>query len=174
VAERRDFIILAQRGEAADKLLEIFQGKIFGNSISVLSTRVHPQRIFASLKRLHSNLQKVCSNLHTRQFRPFGALELLDSSNQRVSGCLFFGCSLCVPRLAPLNIFERVKGSKTVLLGSRRFILDLKPLLAPALDGVGELHIKVSEFWPDADANTTYVLYGVLRVVAAEVKDAFP
>ena len=68
----RDFVILAQGGEAADKLLQIFQGKIFGNSVSVLSTRVHPERILASLKRLHSNPQKVCNNLHTRQFRPLG------------------------------------------------------------------------------------------------------
>ena len=59
-------------------------------------------------------------------------------------------------------------------MGSRRFILDVKPLLAPALDGVGKLHIKVSDFWPDADANTTYVVDGIPRVVAAEVKDAFP
>ncbi|KAM0878313.1 hypothetical protein ACQ4PT_034962 [Festuca glaucescens] len=43
-----------------------------------------------------------------------------------------------------------------------------------ALDGVGKFHIKVSDFWPDADANTTYVVDGILRVVVAEVKDAFP
>jgi hypothetical protein len=73
-----------------------------------------------------------------------------------------------------LDIFGSVKGSKAIFLGSRRFVLYVEPLLAPALDGVSKLHIKVSDFWPDADANPTYVVDGVLRVVAAEVKDAFP
>jgi hypothetical protein len=171
---RRDFIILAQRGEAADKLIQIFQGKIIGNSISVFGTRIHPKGILASLKRLHSNPQKVCNDLHTRKFCPFGILELLDVRNQRVGGCPFFGCRLCVPRFAPLDIFRSIKGSKAIILGSQRFVLDIKPLLAPALDRVSKLHIKVSDFWPDADADTTYVGDGVLRVVVAEVKDVFP
>jgi hypothetical protein len=42
------------------------------------------------------------------------------------------------------------------------------------LDGVSELHIKISDLWLDADAHTTYVVDGVFRVVAEEVKDAFP
>jgi hypothetical protein len=42
------------------------------------------------------------------------------------------------------------------------------------LDGVSEFHVKVSGFWPDTDANTTYIVDGVLRVVAVEVKYAFP
>jgi hypothetical protein len=111
--------------------------------------------------------------LHTRQFCPFDVLKLLDASNQRVCGCLFFGCSFCIPRLAPLNYFGSVKRSKTVLLGIQRFILDIKPFPAPALDGVGKLHIKILDLWPDADANTTNIVDGVLRIVAAEVKMCF-
>jgi hypothetical protein len=42
------------------------------------------------------------------------------------------------------------------------------------LDGVGELHIKISGFRADTDANATYVVDDILRVVAPEVKDAFP
>jgi hypothetical protein len=59
-------------------------------------------------------------------------------------------------------------------LGRRRFFLDVKPLLAPALDGVSKLQVKISDFWPDANANTTYVVDGVLRVVAAAVKNTLP
>jgi hypothetical protein len=44
----------------------------------------------------------------------------------------------------------------------------------PAFDGVGDLHIKVSDFGMDTNADTTYVVDDVLRVVAAEVEDAFP
>jgi hypothetical protein len=59
-------------------------------------------------------------------------------------------------------------------LGSRRFILDIEALLAPALDGVSKIQVKVSNFWSNANANTTYVVDGFLRVVAAEVNDALP
>jgi hypothetical protein len=59
-------------------------------------------------------------------------------------------------------------------LGSRGFILDVKPFPAPAFDEVSKLQIKIPDFWPDADANTTYIVDGVLRVVAAEIKDTFP
>jgi hypothetical protein len=55
-------------------------------------------------------------------------------------------------------------------LGIRRFILNIEPLLALALDGVGKLQVKISDFWPNANANTNYIVDGVLRVVAAEVK----
>jgi hypothetical protein len=94
----------------------------------------------------------------------------LDASNQRVGGLFFFGCSFHVPRLAPLNVFRRVKRSKAILLSIRGLILDIDPLFAPALDEVGELPVKISDFWPDANTNTTYIVDGVLRVVAAEVK----
>jgi hypothetical protein len=73
-----------------------------------------------------------------------------------------------------LNIFGSIKGGKTVLLSIRRFILDVKPLPTPALDGVGELHIKIADLWTNADAHTTYIVDGVLQVVVAEVKDALP
>jgi hypothetical protein len=69
-----------------------------------------------------------------------------------------------------MDILGSIKGSKAKVLGSRRFILDVELFFAPALDGVGKLHIKVFGFWPDEDANTTYVVGDVLRVVAAEVK----
>jgi hypothetical protein len=49
VAGRRNFMIFSQRGEVADKLLQILQGKIIGNPGSAFSTRVHPKGIFASL-----------------------------------------------------------------------------------------------------------------------------
>jgi hypothetical protein len=52
-------MIFAQGGEAADKLLQIFQGKIVGNPVSIFNTRIHPKGIFASLQKLHSNPQKV-------------------------------------------------------------------------------------------------------------------
>jgi hypothetical protein len=42
------------------------------------------------------------------------------------------------------------------------------------LDGIIKLQVKVSDFWPDANANTTHVVDGVLRVVAAYIKYAFP
>jgi hypothetical protein len=63
---------------------------------------------------------------------------------------------------------------KTAFLGGRRFILDVKPFPLPALDGVGELHVKIVDIGTDADANATYVVDDVLRVVAPEEEDAFP
>jgi hypothetical protein len=59
-------------------------------------------------------------------------------------------------------------------LGSQGFILDVKPFLAPALDGVGKLQIKIPDFWSGVDANTPYIVDGVLQVVVAEIKDTFP
>jgi hypothetical protein len=68
------------------------------------------------LQGLHLNPKKVCNDLHTRQFCSVSILKLLDASNKSVRGCLFFGCSLCVLGVAPLNIFGSVKGRKTVFL----------------------------------------------------------
>jgi hypothetical protein len=101
-------------------------------------------------------------------------LKLVDAGNQGVSGCFFFGCGLSVPGLAPLNFFGTVKGRKTIFLGGRRVILDVKPFPAPTLDGVGELHVKVVDIRTDADANATHVVDDVLRVVAPEEENAFP
>jgi hypothetical protein len=101
-------------------------------------------------------------------------LKLSDASNKSVSGRLFFGCSLCVPGLAPLNFFGSIKWRKTKFLGIRRLVLDVKPPSAPALDGVGELYIKVSDFGTDTNAYTTYVVDDVFQVVTAEVEDVFP
>jgi hypothetical protein len=42
------------------------------------------------------------------------------------------------------------------------------------LDGVGKFHIKVSGFWPHTDTNTTYIVDGVLQVVATKIENAFP
>jgi hypothetical protein len=42
------------------------------------------------------------------------------------------------------------------------------------LGGVGEVQVKIFGFWPNTDANTTYIVDGVLRVVAAEVENALP
>jgi hypothetical protein len=98
----------------------------------------------------------------------------MDAGNQGVSGRFFFGCGLRVPGLAPLNFFDTVKGLKIVLLGRRRLILDVKPFPAPALDGVGELHVEVVNIGTDADANATHVVDDVLRVVAPEEENAFP
>jgi metal-sulfur cluster biosynthetic enzyme len=73
-----------------------------------------------------------------------------------------------------LNFFGSVQWRKTKFLGIRRLVLEVKPLPAPALDRVGEFHIKVSDFGMSTDADTTYVVDDVFRVVAAEVEDAFP
>ena len=73
-----------------------------------------------------------------------------------------------------MNVFRRVERSKAIFLRIRRFVLDVEPFLAPALDGVGEFQVKISGFWPNTDANTTYIVDGVLRVVAAEVENALP
>jgi hypothetical protein len=59
-------------------------------------------------------------------------------------------------------------------LSIRGFVLDVEPFLAPALDGVGKLQIKIAGFWSNTDTDTTYIVDGVLRVVAAEVEDTFP
>jgi hypothetical protein len=42
------------------------------------------------------------------------------------------------------------------------------------LDGVGEFEIKLTGFWAHTDENTTYIVDGVPRVVAAKVEYAFP
>jgi hypothetical protein len=59
-------------------------------------------------------------------------------------------------------------------LSIRGFVLNIEPLVAPALDGVGELKIKIAGFWTHTDANITYIVNGVFRVVAVEVENAFP
>jgi hypothetical protein len=42
------------------------------------------------------------------------------------------------------------------------------------LDGVGELNVKIPGFRADTDANTIYIVDGVLRVVVTNIKDMFP
>jgi hypothetical protein len=96
--------------------------------------------------------------LHTRQFCSVIILKLSDASNESVSGRLFFGCSFYVPGVAPLDIFGSIEGCKTIFLGIRRLVLDIKPLPAPALDGVGELHIKIVDIGTNTDAYATYVV----------------
>jgi hypothetical protein len=61
-----------------------------------------------------------------------------------------------------------------VLLGIRRFILDVEPLLVPALDGVDKFYIKIAGFRTYTNINATYIVNGVIRVVAVEVKNTFP
>jgi hypothetical protein len=52
-------MIFAQGGEAADKHLQILQGKIVGNPGIIFSNRVCPKGIFPSLQKLDSKPQKV-------------------------------------------------------------------------------------------------------------------
>jgi hypothetical protein len=42
------------------------------------------------------------------------------------------------------------------------------------LDRVGEFQIEIPGFRSHVDANTIYVVDGISRVVAAEIKDVFP
>jgi hypothetical protein len=42
------------------------------------------------------------------------------------------------------------------------------------LDGIGEFEIKITGLRAHTDANTTYIVDGVLRVVAAVVENVFP
>jgi hypothetical protein len=57
---------------------------------------------------------------------------------------------------------------------SNSSILLVKPFLASALDKVGKLQIKISGIRPNTDADTTYFVDGIPRVVAVEVVDTFP
>jgi hypothetical protein len=69
---------------------------------------------------------------------------------------------------------RHVKRSKAILLVADGFILDIKPLLAPALEEVSKFQIKIAGFRSHADADTTYIVDGISRVVSAEIKYAFP
>jgi hypothetical protein len=62
----RNRILLTQRGNSSNKLLQVLHRKITGEPIGVIGTRVRPKRIFASLKRLHSNSKKIGCDLDTR------------------------------------------------------------------------------------------------------------
>jgi hypothetical protein len=42
------------------------------------------------------------------------------------------------------------------------------------LDGVGEFNVKIIYVEMDADANATYIVDDVPRVVAPEIENAFP
>jgi hypothetical protein len=90
-------------------------------------------------------------------------------------GChKFFSSCFGIPRLALQDFLRQVEGRKAKLLVTSGFIHDVNPLLAPALDGVGKFQIKISGIGPDTDADTTYVVGGATRIIAAEVKDALP
>ena len=167
-------MVFVQGGEAADEFLQILHRKIIRNLVDIFSTRVHPEGILASLQRLHSNPKEMCNDLHTRQFCPVGVLKFANARNQSISGCPFFGCSFGVPGFAPLNFFGSIEGCKTIFLGIRRLVFNVKPFFAPALDGDGKFHIKIVDIGTDADTNATYVVDDVFRVVAPEIKDAFP
>jgi hypothetical protein len=62
----RNRILLAQRGDSSNKLLQVLHRKITGESVGVIGTRIRPKGIFASLKRLHSNPKEIGSDLDTR------------------------------------------------------------------------------------------------------------
>jgi hypothetical protein len=59
-------------------------------------------------------------------------------------------------------------------LAADGFVLDVQPLFAPSLDGVGELNIKTTYVGSDADANAAYVIDDAARVVPSEIEDTFP
>jgi hypothetical protein len=98
----------------------------------------------------------------------------LDPSNQGLDGPYFLWCSFCIPRLGPQNFLRQVKGSKAIFLSDIRLVLDIQPLLALALDGVGEFEIKITGLRLHIDANTTYIVDGVPQMVSAKVEYAFP
>jgi hypothetical protein len=58
-------------------------------------------------------------------------------------------------------------------MGGGILVLDIHPLLAPTLDGVGEFHIRIINIRTNADANAAYIVDDVPRVVLPEVKNAF-
>jgi hypothetical protein len=129
---------------------------------------------FSGLERLNADAQKVCNNLHTRQFCPIGVLELMDARNQGFGSRLFFGSCFSIPRSAPLDFLVSVKGRNAIFLADRRFILFVEPLFALSLDRVDEFDIKIVNIWANTDNNATYIVGDVFRVVAPEVEDTFP
>jgi hypothetical protein len=102
-------MVFVQGGKAADEPLQVLHRKVLGKTVDILSSCVHPNRVFASLQRLHSNPKEVGNYLYTREFFPVGVLKLMNAGHQGFSGRLFFGSSLCVPRSAPLNFLGTVK-----------------------------------------------------------------
>ena len=52
--------------------------------------------------------------------------------------------------------------------------MDIQPFFKPPLDGIGKFHIEIIYVGADAHANTAYIVGDVPRVVAPEVKNAFP
>ena len=123
---------------------------------------------------LHPNSNEIGEYFHTREFFSVGVLELMDAGHQGFSGFLFFGSSLCVPGSTPLNFLGSFKRRDTILLRGSRFVLDVQLFLAPPLDRVRKLHVKVINVGTDADTNDTHIVDDVPRVVAPEIENAFP
>jgi hypothetical protein len=112
--------------------------------------------------------------LNTREFLSVGVLQLMDAGHQSFSGCLFLGSGFCVPRSAPLDFFGSFKRRDTILLGGDVLVLDIQPFLAPTLDRVGELNVEIINVGANVDANTADIVDDIPRVVAPEIKNAFP
>ena len=114
------------------------------------------------------------SDLNTRQFFTAGVLELVDALHQGFSFRFFLGSGFCVPGSAPKDLCGTIKGSDAILLVADVFFLDVQPLFAPPLNGVGEFDVEVIDVGSDADANAAHVVDDIARAIAPEIKNAFP
>jgi hypothetical protein len=107
-------ILLAQRRNTPNKLLQVLHRDIFGKAVDIFLTSIHPHRVFASLQRLHPNPKEIGGDLDTQQFLASGILQLMDTLHQRFCRHFLFFGGLCILGLAAKDFCAAVKGGDVI------------------------------------------------------------